>query len=409
MPVKKTEVGTVRKMISSNRRGFGSFIRYIAIVLIMNLLAVFTSGCWNYREIEYLAAVYAFGLDKDPKSKEYVLTVEINRFESSGKDSTLKSRVLTAEGSSIMEAVANLSETSDKQIYWSQAKVGVIGRGVAEEGLMPLIDTMLRDQETRIDMYLIASKEKTAKEIIKLSEENSSEMLGVRLSELIEGQMFASKAPAIHVYELADMLANPYQSAILGTVGITDVGGEKLPEISGAALFEKGRLKGFLNGEEAQYLLFAMNEFNQSHLALDGVDDDPDVKASIQIDKSKTSITPAYKDGKISMDIYIYADGGIEELYNPNSIDDKTIEGKIKERCEAMIAEKTMTVIQKVQSQYGMDVFGFSNTFKRRKPSLWKEIDDRWQEEFSKMDISVHAYLHITNTGEVKILSEEEI
>ena len=384
-------------------------IKKVIIGLMFPAMAVSLAGCWNYREIETLAAVYSFGVDKGPKGKGYSITVEVSSLEASGKDSKLQPQLLSAEGDTIMEAIANLAKTSDKQIYWSQAKVGIISSDVAKEGVRELVDMLLRDSETRIDMYMVVSKEKTAKQVMRLSTENPSEMLGVRLAQLIENQKNLSKSPMVHVYQLADMLANTNQSGVLGAVCINSSDGQKKPEISGAAIFEDDKLKGFLDGDNTQYLLFATNDLKGSNIPVDGVDDDKDIKASIQIEKSKTSITPVYKDGEASMDIYIKTEGGIVELYNPNQMDDKKAEEELKNRCEKIISERTLEVIQRVQEDYGVDVFGFSNTFIRKKPSVWKNIGDNWNSEFSNMEFRIHTKLHITNTGEIEILSKEEL
>jgi spore germination protein KC len=52
-----------------------------------------------------------------------------------------------------------------------------------------------------------------------------------------------------------------------------------------------------------------------------------------------------------------------------------------------------------VQKKYGTDVFGFSNTIKRKNLTLWKSIRNDWEEEFREAEISVNANITVRRIG----------
>lgn len=58
-----------------------------------------------------------------------------------------------------------------------------------------------------------------------------------------------------------------------------------------------------------------------------------------------------------------------------------------------------MKVIYKVQQEYRSDIFGFGEIIHEQLPKTWKEMDDTWENEFSKLKFTVQSKVMIDNSA----------
>lgn len=82
-----------------------------------------------------------------------------------------------------------------------------------------------------------------------------------------------------------------------------------------------------------------------------------------------------------------------EDLAKPEQIKalEKEIAGEIKKR--AVVA------LEKAQGEYGVDIFGFGDVFHRRYKKEWRELKDRWDEEFALARVNIAVEAHVREIG----------
>ena len=120
-------------------------IALLTFIVLMNL--VFATGCWNYREVDEFSIVTGVAVDKGIEN-QFQMTVEIVQI-SSGKDTKMTSKTITVEGKTMFDAARNLISSSGKRLYWSHAKVLILSKEIASEGVTKIIEWYTRDAETR--------------------------------------------------------------------------------------------------------------------------------------------------------------------------------------------------------------------------------------------------------------------
>ncbi|NLI91550.1 MAG: hypothetical protein GX434_04895 [Peptococcaceae bacterium] len=152
------------------------------LVLLILISLIFLNGCWNYREVDKLAIVAGVAVDKGTNG-QYEVTVEILQ-TSGGRDPKITSKTVTTEGNTMFDAVRNVISLSGKRLYWSHAKVIILSKEIAREGVTKIIDWYNRDSETRADVFIVISGGDSAKEIFS-GQGTTEEIKSFVLEEMI--------------------------------------------------------------------------------------------------------------------------------------------------------------------------------------------------------------------------------
>ena len=371
--------------------------KYILILLIISSILLL-SGCWNYREIERLAIVSGLAVDKDENSGEYLLTTEIVDVKETMGKTTLTSKKIDSKGKTILDAIRNMIKISGKKLYLSHAKVFVISQDVAKENIVPIIDWISRDHETRIDIDLLISKEKTAKELLS-QQSVTTDIRALEMNFMLDANKSLAKSPKVGTYEFINTLESEGISPTLPAIGITTSENKETSELSGTAIFKKEKLVGFLDEEESKYLLFIRDKIKGGLLSINMSENNPKDKVTLEIFKNKTKIKPVYSGENISINISIKTEVTIEENDTSiNNIDEKG-RAKLKNESEKFLEKQIGDLIKKVQNEFDSDIFGFGAKIKAEMPHLWKVIKDDWDDIFKDLDVVVNAQIDIRNSG----------
>ena len=114
---------------------------------------------------------------------------------------------------------------------------------------------------------------------------------------------------------------------------------------------------------------------------------------------SKTKIKPFYSNGRISMKIDIRT----EVVIGERSVEEEDVkeEGRefLNKDAEKSLEENIKKVIEKVQKDFGTDIFGFGRILKMEMPVLWKSVAKDWNMVFKNMDVDVKSTIEIKNSG----------
>jgi spore germination protein KC len=372
--------------------------RYILLVVVLAANTMLLSGCWNYREIDKLAIVAGVAIDREQETNRFLMTTEIIDLKSSGKEVEIKSQKIDTEGETIFDAVRNMIKISAKRLYWSHLKVIIISQDIAKEGVVQVIDLFIRDSETRLETYILISKESTAKELLS-QQSVTSEIRAFEMNDMLKSQKSLAKAPVIEAYKLINTLGSEGVSAVLPAIGIEKSAEKKTSELSGTAVFKEDKLAGFLESNETKYFLFILDEIKGGLLIAEENLEDKQFPVALEILNSKTKIKPFYSNGRISMKIDIRT----EAILGERGVKEEDVKGEGREglilNAEKSLEENIKKVIEKVKKDFGADIFGFGKTLKTEMPTLWKSVAKDWNMVFKNMDVDVKANIEIKNSG----------
>lgn len=374
--------------------------KFVCILLILSLILPL-SGCWNYRGLNDMTVITGVAIDQNQKDGLYHLTFETVDLSLSVKENGIKSKVIESDGETIFEAVRNAKKRLSNKLYFGQAQTVIIGEDLAKkEDMSDLIDWFIRDGECRETMCFLISQEATAADILTCQGLDQP-IVANEIKKIVKSDQEVTASTAfVELYEIFRILNGTGKALALPAIHVAENNGSNAGEVNGIAVFKDQRMVGYLTEEESKYYLFAVNEIKGGLLTLPA--DDEIQKTSLEISKNKTETSFRYEDGQVKLTIKTDTDVYLDEYMG----EEDALEGKqtaaLEKAAEQALEENILGVIQKVQTEYDADIFGFGNLIYKKDLDLWKELKDDWDTHFQEIEVEVKAQVHIINTASVK-------
>lgn len=64
---------------------------------------------------------------------------------------------------------------------------------------------------------------------------------------------------------------------------------------------------------------------------------------------------------------------------------------ELEERQAYAIEEEIIAALNKAKKEWGADIFKFGEEIHRKYPEEWKELEDKWDEEFKNIDVKIEV------------------
>lgn len=373
-------------------------IKRFVISIIILILIIPLSSCWNYREINKLAIVSGVAIDRNQTDRMYKLTAEIVSFSLAGKGVTLNSRIIQAEGDTIFDAVRNMIKTAPKRLYWGHSQIFIVSQSLARDSVIEVIDWVSRDQETRSEAVILISKETTAGEIL-LKPSTGGSPICFDIYQSLTNQRSLSKAFKVEIYKFINTLSSEGISCTLPVISLTAVKSSSVYEISGTAIFKKDKLIGFIDGADTKYLLFANDNIEGGLLITKEDVNISHPNVSLEIYESKTKVKPEVVDDELIMQINIKTKVAIAELGTSENFVDETKARKLKADIEKSLEGNIKNLISKVQTDYKADIFGFGRKVRVDMPDVWRSEASNWDKIFENLNVDVSVDIEIIGSA----------
>lgn len=369
----------------------------ISLLLILTNLTLLC-GCWNYQDIEKLSIVSGFAIDKNEQGDKYLVTVEVIDFEMVGTQATQFGKHVESEGTTLFDAIRNIIDVTGKKLYWAHANIVIISQDIAKESILSVIDMLLRDTEMREESYVLISKEKTAKEVLK-QEMLLSQTSSNNIENMLTNQKVLGNARAVRLYELMSILEDEGISVALPAIHLAENSGKNTAELDGTAVFKSDKLIGFLSPDETKSFLFAINKIDRSLIPINENSLNKMDNITLEIFKSKTKLKPEFFDKKLTMNIKIKIEAAIGEIDTSVNYIENGKRNKLKKDAEEKVKASVEKVIKKVQNDFDSDIFGFGMITKANIPSVWKNAKKDGKDLFKDLKTNVEVEITIRNSA----------
>lgn len=370
------------------------------VVLIFNIANAFIlTSCWNYKETDNLTLVRGFSVDR-VEDGNFFISIETADMHQAGTEGKGKAAIIESEGESMFDAVRNAVLVNVPRLYWAHSTAVILSQQVAQEGFLKVLDFLIRDAETRLDIHPFVYRGEYAKEIFNTTP-ISAVMVSEELKDMLHGQKFTSKTLLVQIYEVIERLEGEGISVVMPAVCVTEVNGAKTIKLCGLAIFKGDKLVGFLDEDETKYFCFATDEVDGGLLVVDAEHEGKKGKITLEILNSDTRFKARYKDDEISIQIRIRVrtsmnDVQIEEFPSTdNAIND------LKRQANEQLKKDIENLIKKVQ-EINSDIFGFGSLVKKQLPKVWKEKGKDWDNNFKELKVEIIPEVEIVHTALLK-------
>jgi len=377
-------------------------VKKIIRVFLISLFIFPLEGCWNYRGLDEMTIVAGIAIDKNALNGNYHLSYEIVDQSKPVEETGLSAKLIESEGKTLFDAARNAKKRVPNKLYFGQTQVVIISEELASsEGVEGLIDWFLRDGECRETVCVAISQERTARDILSI-EGISQSVIANELRTILEADTKVT-ASTLHsdVYEIFNTLKAEGKSLVLPAFHNIMNDEEPAGEVNGLAVFKDKKLAGYLTSDESKYFLFITNEIEGGVLTFSSKGSGRD-DVTLEISKNATKRSFEYHNGKVKIhvrtDTTVFLD---EYMGSINALDEKQI-AALEDAGEEELKKNMLRVIQRVQSDYGSDIFGFGNMIYKKDVRLWERLKDTWEEQFRSLEVEIETKIRIVNTASIK-------
>jgi spore germination protein KC len=380
------------------------------IILLIGF-ALLLTGCWDQRELSTITVITGMAIDKG-KSGKYKLTIEaINTPELYTQTATGNSPtvIFSLEGETVAELAYKMNIGFSQNVIYSHMRLLVISKDIAESGMMEFLASFERSRELRDDFDIILAKEGEAAEILQVVYNFQKASSLKLMSQLEAATKVWGSTPNVVVKDFISALTSPGRQPVMAAVriqgnpkkgGSVDNMNKTDPDaiviIDSMALFQEDKLVGFLSVEDTRNYLLTQDEIENTEIS---VPCEENQFASVRITDAKTRVKGRMKNGKPIIQVDIVMEGSIFGSTCKGHMDDPKTYMKLDKLTNQYMKEKILKMIQTVQDDYGVDIFGFGEVVYRQDYKQFKKVEDHWDEAFKEAEIEVSVKTMIRRAG----------
>lgn len=378
------------------------------IILLLSLCSFFLAGCWDRTELNEQAIWLATGWDIDEEgeieiSGQIIIPAKIQMKEGgSGEDTFF---VVSSKGDNVGDILDDIQKKLPRKAFFGQRRVIIFSEDFAKHGLTRYFDNINRTPLHSLRGAMFVIEGATAKEALmqKNPLESQSAFSVLQQHRLVGGGsdrlylyfLISSQLEGIHPTLPTIKITSPVEESNLKTDNSAME--KKILELSGVAVFNDNlEMQGSLTNKDNRNLLWIMGLLKKDNI----VSEHKDGNASADLYKVSSKITPEItKDGEVKFSVLLKGTGLLQE--NNSNLDVRKPEDlkKIENEFAKETKKEVLKTIKKVQTEYGIDIFGFGETLHHKYPSKWKTLKNNWDEYFANTEITVTTEIKIKEIG----------
>ncbi|WP_337099982.1 Ger(x)C family spore germination protein [Paenibacillus sp. YIM B09110] len=392
------------------------FKRAILLTALIALCLPALTGCWNSREPKELAIVMALGIDKAENDK-YKITFQIANsgvvapgVVAGGSSFAVPIMVYSGTGNSIYEAIRKTSRKVPRQLFFAHIRLIVIGESLAKQGIEELFDFFDRSRETRLTSMVLISRDVDASQIVQ----TLTPMEKLPANSIIGTMGFTSKlwsnSITVYIDDLIRMLVSEERTLLVSGIrlvgqveaaqkreNVEQVKPKAIITIQGMAVFEKGKLKEWIDGKLARGVIWTRNEMKSSVMLVAAGDKKEAI--SIEVARGNTKVKARLVQGKPVFHVNIWAEGFITENESELDLNKPEALDTLEQEWATAIKAEVETAVKHMQTDK-LDVLKFSNVMKRAYPKKWLEgLKEDWNDTFASSEVQVTVHTELRNQG----------
>jgi len=381
-------------------------LKYLIILLVPLLL----TGCYNYQELNDLAITTGVSIDYDKETNEFIVMAQvINPVKEQDAKSSNETSFINYEskGKSLREAIRTIILDSPKRLYGSQLQILILSENVLYDKLPDIIDFFIREPELRPEFKIIIAKDQKALEGISiqtlLDDLSSSNIL----SSLETQSERIGITTVVSLNELANMYLNPYLEIVLPSMivkgnieegeskeNLSTTKDETTIEIQTTGVFKDNKFLGYLTEEESKTLNLIRGDIKNTIINMDITDgfvvfEPNNIKASTEAipkeNKVKITISGLAKVKEIT---------GLMDLNNTKEVE------KLQNDFNKLTEEMVLKTFNNIREKYNTDVFKFRDLYYKTDHKYFNKNQKNWYEEiFPNLILEVKSEIELYEKG----------
>lgn len=381
-------------------------------IMIIILIITLCTGCYNYKEINDLSIVSAFGIDKKGENYKVVAqtvnTQKSGTMESSGS-STSTFTTFTNVGPSLHEAYRNILNETGKKLYTNHTVILALNEEVAKEGISDIIDYFGRDYNFRKQVLVIITKDSTEevlsivtpviplnsdsiREIIKNNEKYIGETTTFTFEDLLKNHLSNKMDLIIPAFNIEN---NNKESENADSLKETNKE-SKLIFFSNA-IFKENKLIGYLNTQNSIGYNMIMNNIQSALIDIEC--DDKGQRAVFELMNSKSNLKYIKNNEFKSV---FKSNAVLTELNCNINIEDNKVLDNLEKKLNKKIKKIMKNSSESILKTYKTDLFGLREQIYEHNPKYYNKIKNYFYDDIiTNIDFNIETNVIIESHGNI--------
>jgi len=386
------------------------------IYIILVLLMLLTTGCWDRKELNDQAIIVAWGFDLEEEGTyRGTAQVAIPSKMGSGKSASDNKAFFTVSGTgkNMFDAGMDMQNKLSRSWFAGHRRLVLIGDNLAKQGLSKILDELSRDPIVRLRTDMFVLKDGTVQDFL----ETPYPLERLSGNALVKMHEEALLNPDITLRNFLMAAASEESCPILPVVEKTDNSSKEDSEqtspqmkLWGFAIFNKdSRLVKYLPMKESFIQQWIVGQLSTNVFTVNIPGEEGNIL--VEADHLKSKIKTSQRREKVQINVTLGGRSRIRENNTRLDLSESKNMMLVQRELNTQTEKYVQKVIRKVQN-LGADVLGFGEAFHRQHPYAWKEIKKEWVDKFPEAEVSVVLNLQIREegkTGPSGILKKNEV
>jgi spore germination protein KC len=410
-------------------------MRKITAILLLIIIMVSLTSCYDANEIDNVLHVAAIGVDQGISDK-WRLTLQFSTTKESGGGGGGESQsgggaskgeytFVTIDAPSFFTGINMLDASLPRRLSFIHAQTIIFSEELAKSGLIgEYIAPISRFREIRRSSHVLVIKGK-ASEFLEENQPFIGNMLSKNFQIMIGESENTGFFPHVTLEHFYTWLKSSNSQPIATLAAVNDFGafkkegepwgtqfntggnytagelprtGENKIELFGTALFDGDTMVGELNGDETRYMLMVRGEFKRGFFTMQDPKK-PEVIIPLDVKSAaKPEIKVTFADIKPVIHVKVGLDADILAVQSGINYEKPELKSLLEETFTQSIVEGINKVIEKCQG-LNTDVFLFGDHASRSFLTIDELEDYNWNSRFKDAEITVEVEFAIRRTG----------
>src|SRR5699024_10670810 len=299
-------------------------------------LSLLLSGCWDSTELDESIMIVGVGVSKEGDEYKVVMEATAPSDVSTTEDSIKgKSILLETKGKTLLDTSREMIRIAKRRLFFTHTEVWIIHSELAvKEDMLLFLDILRREQMIRLNSYFFITDE-PPKNIFS-TDHIFSNILSEELISGLEYSEYVSGYPEVKAKDYFEMSLSPLRTAYLPTIKTIEKGDKTISQLTGSAIFKKGKMVGALDAKESFGLLWINNKVQSGSITIE-IDD---IESSFKLIRGKTDLNTKLVGNHLTVNINIKAVGTLaDQIVEIESINKwtKDLSKKVNQHIEGYI------------------------------------------------------------------------
>ncbi len=343
------------------------------------------------------------GIGIDVSEKGFKVTVEILNNEQSGSpsgngNSDNKTKIYSADGSTVGEALRKLITKSGNEPMFAHNRVIVIGEKAANRDLGDILDFFERNYDSRASQLLCVAKNTTAESVIRaklLTDTIKSKILENMLDESAK----QSLVPKVRIIDAVNYIKDETSGVCIPAVKVQKNGENENFDLDGCAVFgRKGTFSMYIDSQTAEGLAILNDKIQEGVISADLPNGE---KASFYINKGKSKYEITQENGELHYKLTVKISCDLEgvqgaEYFNTDTGVLETFQSAVGES----VCKKAENALVALQGKHGADVIRYGKRLRVKENDLYNNLKNDWNKIFPEIKLTIVSDVTIRRIGE---------